>query len=116
MSRGADCCRIGPHMERRVMIPDRASAARELLDFYAAAGVDALVGETPADRLATARTDAPALDDAAPMPQRQSAGRLQPSPPLESAPIAAVPVAPAPDIAVMAGAGATGTAAIGAHH
>ena len=97
-------------MERRVMTPDRASAARELLDFYTAAGVDALVGETPADRLATARTDAPALDDAAPMPERQSAGRLQPSP-LENAPLAAPPVAPSPDIAVMAAREAARTAA-----
>jgi uracil-DNA glycosylase family 4 len=34
------------------MTPDRARAARELLAFYAEAGVDALVGETPVDRFA----------------------------------------------------------------
>jgi DNA polymerase len=34
------------------MTPDRAKAARELLAFYQEAGVDALLGETPVDRLA----------------------------------------------------------------
>jgi len=39
------------------MTIERASAMRELLDFYAAAGVDAVVGEIPADRLGTAQAD-----------------------------------------------------------
>jgi DNA polymerase len=39
------------------MTPERASAVTELLDFYAAAGVDAVVGEIPADRLGTAQAD-----------------------------------------------------------
>ncbi|MEA3068078.1 MAG: hypothetical protein QOK41_1485, partial [Sphingomonadales bacterium] len=39
------------------MTPDRIEAARALLSFYAEAGVDALVGETPLDRLSVARID-----------------------------------------------------------
>src|SRR5256714_6300307 len=101
---------MAPNRNRRVRTPDRAGGARELLVFYPAGGVAALVGKPPADRLAIARTDAPALDDAAPMPPRQSAGRLQPSP-LESAPLAAAAVAPAPDIAVMAAREAARSAA-----
>jgi hypothetical protein len=34
------------------MMPDREKAARDLLQFYAEAGVDALVGEEPVDRFA----------------------------------------------------------------
>jgi uracil-DNA glycosylase family 4 len=83
------------------MTPDRASAARELLNFYAEAGVNALVGETPADRLASAQPETPLADVAAP-PERPPLARLQPARP-ELPPIAAVPGAPAaPDIAVMA--------------
>jgi uracil-DNA glycosylase family 4 len=92
------------------MTPDRANAARELLDFYAEAGVDALVGETVTDRLATARADAAPMNDAAPRSERQPAARLQ-SLPAESAPRAIPPVAPAPDIAVMAAREAARTAA-----
>ena len=33
------------------MTPDRARAARELLAFYLEAGVDALLGEAPVDRV-----------------------------------------------------------------
>ena len=82
------------------MTPDRAPAARELLDFYTEAGVDALVGEAPADRLATARAETVTVDAAAPLPERQPVTRLQPS--LLEAPLAAAPVAPAPDLALMA--------------
>ena len=39
-------------IEQPAMTPDRTRAARELLAFYAEAGVDALVGETPVDRFA----------------------------------------------------------------
>src|SRR3989440_579964 len=83
------------------MTPDRASAARELLNFYAEAGVDALVGETPADRLTTAQASAAPVEEAALTPERQPVTRLQPSQ-VEMAPLAAAPAAPAPDIAVMA--------------
>src|SRR5437588_430309 len=92
------------------MTADRTSTARELLDFYAEAGVDALVGETPADRLAPAQADTAPLDEPAPMPELLSVARPQPSP-LESAPRAATPMAPAPDIAVMAAREAARSAA-----
>ena len=82
------------------MRPDRASAARELLDFYAEAGVDALLGETAADRLASAPAE-PALIDPASLEARPAA-RFQPVAP-ELPAIIASPTAPAaPDIAVMA--------------
>jgi len=91
------------------MTPDRAPAARELLDFYTEAGVDALVGEAPADRLATARAETVTVDAAAPLPERQPVTRLQPS--LLEAPLAAAPVAPAPDLALMAAREAARSAA-----
>src|SRR4051812_28584340 len=82
------------------MTPDRASAARELLNFYAEAGVDALVGEMPADRLASAQPEVSVAAGLA-VSERPALERLQPT--IEPAPIAAVPGAPAaPDIAVMA--------------
>ena len=94
------------------MTPDRASAARELLDFYAASGVDAPVGETPANRLATAQADVAPLADPAPMPPpERPAARFQPVAP-ELPAITATPVAPAaPDIAVMAARDAARSAA-----
>ena len=87
------------------MTPDRAIVARELLDFYAAAGVDAAVGEAPADRLATAQADIAA--EAAPAPARQPVAYSQPPAPMppRGAPAFALAVSPgpaAPDIAVMA--------------
>jgi len=91
------------------MTPDRAPAARELLDFYTEAGVDALVGEAPADRLATARAETVTVDAAASLPERQPVTRLQPS--LLEAPLAAAPVAPAPDLALMAAREAARSAA-----
>jgi len=81
------------------MMPDRARAARELLDFYAEAGVDALVGESPADRLATAHAETAPVDELAPVPQRPPPSRPQLR--LPEAPLA-TPMAPAPDVAVMA--------------
>src|SRR5437660_6151277 len=57
------------------MTPDRIEAARALLDFYTEAGVDALVGETPLDRLSVARIDAPA-DNTHQAPQLLSAERV----------------------------------------
>lgn len=96
------------------MTPDRIEAARALLDFYAEAGVDALIGEVPLDRLSVAQIDV------APSDEMQAPGR----PPLERAPdlrprTAATPgpeafaaSAPAaPDIAVMAAREAARSAA-----
>src|SRR5947209_8300670 len=66
------------------MTPNREKAARELLAFYQEAGVDALLGETPADRFADepaisapaasapAASSAPAWTQA--LPDRRSAG------------------------------------------
>src|SRR5882672_3697053 len=87
----AGCDRIGSAKGSFVMTPDRANAARELLDFYAEAGVDALVGETPADRLATAQAD---ITDMSPRPERQPTTHFQ-RPLPDIAPAAAVPAAPA---------------------
>jgi uracil-DNA glycosylase family 4 len=94
------------------MTPDRASAARELLDFYAAAGVDAPVGETPANRLATTQADVAPIAEAAPMPPpERPTARFQPVAP-ELPAITAAPGAPAaPDIAVMAAREAARSAA-----
>jgi DNA polymerase len=79
---------------------DRSAAARELLDFYAAAGVDAALGEVAIDRLAPSQ--APAADTVA--PPRQAAPSLPLRPELTTrAPDFALAPAPAsPDIAVMA--------------
>jgi uracil-DNA glycosylase len=76
---------------------DRSAAAHELLDFYAAAGVDAVLGEVAVDRLAPAQ--ASAAEAAA--PSREPAL----SPPLRLEMSRAGDFAPAPaspDIAVMA--------------
>src|SRR5215475_3547546 len=73
------------------MTPDRTSAAQDLLAFYAEAGVDALVGEEPVDRLAAAETPAPVTRTArevGPPPHRESNGpaaMLAPQPPDEAA-------------------------------
>jgi uracil-DNA glycosylase len=91
------------------MTPDRAAAARALLDFYADAGVDALVGEAPADRLASSHSDPAPVDDLASEPQRPPLVRPQLS--RAEAPLATPPVAPAPDIAVMAAREAARSAA-----
>ena len=40
-----------------MMTPDHTRAARELLAFYAEAGVDALLGEEPVDRLSAAQLE-----------------------------------------------------------
>src|SRR4051794_29476318 len=109
MLRPAHWARIALQPERSVMRPDRARAARALIEFYADAGVDALVGEVPADRLASAHADTAPLDDLAPAPQRQPLVRPQLS--RSEAPLATPPVAPAPDIAVMAAREAARSAA-----
>jgi uracil-DNA glycosylase family 4 len=89
--------------------PDQAAAARELLAFYAEAGVDALVGETPVDWLSAAQL-APVAPDvelaqpAAPPP----APRALPTPAVVTPSAAAS--AP-PDVAVMAAREAARSAA-----
>jgi len=84
------------------MTPDRAIVARELLDFYAAAGVDAAVCEVAADRLAAGQPD---TAEVAPLPARQPLAQSSPPAPMppRGAPEFALPPSPAaPDIAVMA--------------
>jgi len=66
------------------------NAARDLLDFYAEAGVDASLGEQPVDRLAAADTPPPRA------PQRVAT----PRPDVRPAAAAAAP--PSPDAAAMA--------------
>ncbi len=104
------------------MTPDRIAAARALLSFYAEAGVDALVGETPLDRLSVAQIDlAPATFveptlDGRQAPERAPLARaadirprLAPAPSPEPNFAGAAPAAP--DIAVMAAREAARTAA-----
>ena len=93
------------------MAPDRDKAARELLSFYSEAGVDAVLGETPIDRLTQS---APPPESARPAGQdvHVPAGESEPGPRTPSAvrpPLVlgdvkvAAPAAPAaPDVAVMA--------------
>jgi DNA polymerase len=83
--------------------PEHTQAARELLAFYLEAGVDALVGEQPIDRMA----DEPAPDpqphdrDAVPAPAvRESASRRPSPPPAAATRAPAAP--PPPDAAIMA--------------
>ena len=86
------------------MTPDHARAARELLAFYAEAGVDALLGEEPVDRLSAAQIEsAPAPEPRTELPR--------PALPLRAAPEIA-PGAPAtPEVAVMAAREAARSAA-----
>jgi len=79
------------------MISDRNKAARELLAFYAEAGVNATVGETANDWLAVDRAPAP---PAAPAPVASPAVRRAGATPLAATP--APPPPPPPDAAVMA--------------
>jgi DNA polymerase len=88
------------------MTPDRIEAARALLSFYAEAGVDALVGETPLDRLSVAQinlTPATVVEqtpDRAPIARApEMRPRIAPAPNTETN-LGAAPAAP--DIAVMA--------------
>jgi DNA polymerase len=81
-------------------ITERSATARELLDFYTAAGVDAALGEVAVDRLAPAQT--PAGNVVA--PPRQGAPSPPPRPELPPRPpeFALAPAPASPDIAVMA--------------
>src|SRR5712692_6766810 len=94
------------------MTPDRNKAVRELLAFYQEAGVDALVGETPVDRLAGEAPSAvpvPPAEVAQPRFEARSEARPQASTPprtisardLESKGRAAI-TPPSSDAAVMA--------------
>ncbi|MGC1095430.1 MAG: uracil-DNA glycosylase [Pseudolabrys sp.] len=79
--------------------PDKP--ARDLLDFYTEAGVDALMGEDPVDRFATAETPAPRV--------RMAPGVTSP-PALEIKARAATAAPPAPDEAAMTARGAAKSA------
>ena len=74
------------------MIPSRNIPARDLLDFYAETGVDALLDESPVDRFAATEPAAPPAR--APRPAAPSAN-------LDSVVRAAPSAPPAPDEAVM---------------
>ena len=90
------------------MTPDRARAARELLAFYLEAGVDALVGEMPVDRLAG--NEAPAETPRAEAAPVAAARRPPPQPsPASGSPVSAAPLAP--EAAVMAARAAAKNAA-----
>ena len=82
-----------------------------MLDFYAEAGADALVGEMPVDRLTAAQAEPAASESSPPAPSLLSERR----PPLRMPPAApeiAQPASPgAPDVAVMAARAAAGSAA-----
>jgi uracil-DNA glycosylase family 4 len=59
------------------MMPPHDRPARDLLDFYAEAGVDALVGEEPVNRFAAVEAPAPAIRtarDVMPRPHREANG------------------------------------------
>ncbi|MGB7454438.1 MAG: uracil-DNA glycosylase [Pseudolabrys sp.] len=74
------------------MIPSRNTPARDLLDFYAETGVDALLGESPVDRFASTEPAEPAarsVQPVTPAADLNSVARVAPAAP------------PAPDEAVM---------------
>jgi uracil-DNA glycosylase len=78
------------------MIPGGDKAARDLLDFYAEAGVDAVIGEQPVDRFADAEEPkAPPRAPARTLPQ------AAPSLPLEPKNRAAPAAPPSPDTAAL---------------
>lgn len=74
------------------MTPDRNAAARDLLAFYTEAGVDALVGEEPIDRLAPE----------APAPRREATAPPSRPPGLDTSSRAAPAPSLAPDTAALA--------------
>src|ERR1043165_8040268 len=79
---------------------DRSAVARELLDFYATAGVDAALGEVAVDRLASAQ--APAIDVVASPHQAAASPSFPPGLPPRQPDFALAPAPASPDIAVMA--------------
>ena len=83
-------------------------AARELLDFYAEAGVDAAVGESPVDRLVARRSSARRS------PRRRRCARSLPDAPARAAPLSLARSSDGsrlPDVAVMAAREAARSAA-----
>ena len=81
------------------MTPDRDKSARELLAFYAEAGVDALLGEAPVNRLASQSASATAP------PRAQGRSGETPAPPAMPADLEVkgrVATPPAPETAAMA--------------
>ena len=88
------------------MTPNGDQRLRELLDFYREAGVDAVLGEAPIDRFATA--DLPAPPQAARAPQPAAA---RPSEPALKGGGATGAAPPAPDEATMAAREAARSAA-----
>lgn len=99
------------------MTPDEAKAARDLIAFYAAAGVDGLVGERPRNRLEAAEAAPEMVEErpeAAP-PRREAASPARPAVRApESPPPTPPPAAPlSPEAAVMAArAAARGVASL----
>jgi len=87
------------------MTPDRARAARELLAFYLEAGVDASVGEAPADRFAE---PAPRAEPAPAAAERRPPPRPLPA---RAGGSSATAAPPTPEAAVMAARAAAKTAA-----
>jgi DNA polymerase len=84
------------------MTPDRSKAARDLLAFYAEAGVDAAIGETANDFLTAPEppaAPAPAVDK--PRPSAFGSGRAEPSRAADIRTTMPSPP-PAPDAAAMA--------------
>jgi uracil-DNA glycosylase family 4 len=68
------------------MTPAQDKPARELLEFYREAGVDAVIGETPVDRFADANAPRAAAQARAPkqaslLPDLEPKGRATPAPP-----------------------------------
>ena len=79
--------------------------ARDLIDFYREAGVDALIGEAPVDRFAEADLPAP------PQPIRAPQPAARPSEPTPKVAVATNVAPPAPDEATMAARAAAKNAA-----
>ncbi len=84
------------------MTPDHSKAARDLLAFYAEAGVDALLGETPVDCFAAQAAPPGPAEPAVPAERTR-----MPASPAS----AAVPAPPPPEEAVMAARSAARSAA-----
>jgi DNA polymerase len=75
------------------MSPEQPASAREVLAFYAEAGVDALIGEAPVNRFA---------QDAVEPPRGAPAQTTMRAPEVKSAPVSAPNIAPpAPDVAAL---------------
>jgi uracil-DNA glycosylase len=81
---------------------DRSAAARELLDFYTAAGVDAALGEVAVDRLAPAHASEGELTATATARQPAPPPSRRAEPPPRAPDFAIAPAPASPDIAVMA--------------